>query len=152
MDRNSQGEPDDRVSQAVPARSTRPLHKRLQIEFDQVEHTLSQASEDSSRLLSFEHNALNHSVDSIRLFTVSPELLAHDHIQGHMRHTTIESSKYMCLSYEWGPEEGGDWISINRKLHYVRQNLLDFLQVARKHHHSSPLWIDALCIDQDNNT
>jgi hypothetical protein len=69
-----------------------------------------------------------------------------------MQRTTIEGSKYTCLSYEWGTGEGGDWIEINRKLHYVRQNLLDFLQVARKNHHSSPLWIDALCIDQDNYT
>jgi hypothetical protein len=49
-----------------------------------------------------------------------------------------------------GPCYQGDWIIINGKPHHVRQNLLDFLEMARRNHHSKALWIDALCIDQTN--
>ncbi|ORY07549.1 heterokaryon incompatibility, partial [Clohesyomyces aquaticus] len=58
---------------------------------------------------------------------------------------------YKCLSYQWGPEAKGGFIKINGKAYFVCRNLLHFLQRARTRYHSEPLWIDALCIDQDNN-
>jgi hypothetical protein len=39
-------------------------------------------------------------------------------------------------------------IYVNDKALYVRQNLWDFLQCARRNKLASYLWIDALCIDQ----
>jgi hypothetical protein len=39
-------------------------------------------------------------------------------------------------------------IYVNDKALYVRQNLWDFLQWARRNKLASYMWIDALCIDQ----
>jgi hypothetical protein len=67
-----------------------------------------------------------------------------------MYNGTIASNKYTCLSYEWDSKPGGEWISINGELHYVRRNLWDFLRVATSKYDMQKLWIDALCIDQTN--
>jgi hypothetical protein len=99
----------------------------------------------------FRHVPIDHSVASIRLVQVLPELSPCGLIQCTILHTTVDSALYTCLSYEWGPADQGDWISINFKPHYVRRNLLDFLETARRYHHSKALWIDALCIDQTND-
>jgi hypothetical protein len=57
--------------------------------------------------------------------------------------------EYICLSYVWGQPDNGYPVLINKKLHYVRRNLLDFLHYARKKQFGW-IWIDALCIDQGN--
>jgi len=105
--------------------------------------------------LKFQHTSLDHSIDSIRLIYVLSELSPDGGlIQVEMQHSTIEAATYTCLSYEWGSEDGGGgWITINGRMHYVRQNLLDFLEVAKKKERSNlALWIDALCINQGDNS
>jgi hypothetical protein len=99
----------------------------------------------------FQHAPLDHGTDSIRLIQVIPAKSGP--VQCTMRHANIHDSEYTCLSYEWGAEEiSGGYILINEKPHYVRRNLLHFLQRARRHRQTTNLWIDALCIDQENNT
>lgn len=95
---------------------------------------------------------------------------------------TRESVPYVCLSYQWGPEEKPEdmkTIEINGAKFRVRDNLWNFLYTARSKHFlrgsarqlSSPwwveasslqspdryemktwVWIDAICIDQENLT
>ena len=100
----------------------------------------------------FQHEPLDHSVDSIRLIQILPDLSPCGRIRCRMHHTVIKNAIYTCLSYEWGTEGGGDCITINDELYRVRQNLLDFLEVARKIYFQTSLWIVALCIDQTNNS
>lgn len=63
---------------------------------------------------------------------------------------------YDALSYEWGPDEPPfHWIRLNNSWFRLRHNLYCFLQVAysklsSKSDLAGLLWIDAICIDQDN--
>jgi hypothetical protein len=59
-------------------------------------------------------------------------------------------ASYTCLSYVWGSEKIQRQILVNGKLLSVRENLYDFMCVARSKYANPQrtLWIDALCIDQ----
>ncbi|KAG9195765.1 hypothetical protein G6011_00886 [Alternaria panax] len=82
----------------------------------------------------FEHSPLDLGTPSIRLVRVLADISFDGHIQLEIRHAAIEST-YNCLSY-------------------VRQNLRAFLGSAGKKPYvcSRWLWVDALCIDQSNNS
>jgi hypothetical protein len=62
---------------------------------------------------------------------------------------------YNTLSYEWGPPHPSHRILLNGKYFIVRENLSRFLHMARERFAAEPdfrqfLWIDAICIDQEN--
>jgi hypothetical protein len=79
---------------------------------------------------------------------------------------TVEDSssclRYKCLSYTWdGPrvsDTGQEWcdpvfqISINDSSVFVRRNLHDVLHHFRDLGYLGPLWIDALCINQQDGS
>jgi hypothetical protein len=99
------------------------------------------------------HEPLDYSQPSIRLLTISPWLTAGGLIQCSMSHTTIDREPYRCLSYTWGQPEPNQLVLINENRFNVQPNLFEFLKVvradtARTFHR---YWIDALCIDQNNN-
>jgi hypothetical protein len=99
----------------------------------------------------FKHDALDHSVPSIRLIQILPKWSPEGYIQCSMRHATLDTStRYGCLSYVWGPPDAGHWIIINGRRLRVRKNLATFLQYVRIDRLNEWLWIDALCIDQSN--
>ncbi|KAH7397024.1 heterokaryon incompatibility protein-domain-containing protein [Phaeosphaeria sp. MPI-PUGE-AT-0046c] len=60
--------------------------------------------------------------------------------------------RYVTLSYMWGNEPAARPILINGETFLVRENLWTFLKRARDESppFHGPLWIDAICIDQDN--
>lgn len=98
----------------------------------------------------FRHQPLEHDKPSIRLIHLLPDLSPDGLIQCEIVHETIEAP-YTCLSYRWGAPDPSSSILINGQLFAVRQNLLDFLDMARKNGAATMIyWIDALCIDQDN--
>jgi hypothetical protein len=57
--------------------------------------------------------------------------------------------QYTALSYTWGDSTPLHTILVDGKPLQVRQNLWDFLQQARESELRKYLWIDALCIDQE---
>lgn len=57
---------------------------------------------------------------------------------------------YVALSYTWGPEYPQKTIEINGFEFSIRQNLFDFLTVARSKYRGNFFWIDQICIDQGN--
>jgi hypothetical protein len=57
--------------------------------------------------------------------------------------------QYTALSYTWGDSTPLHTILVDGKPLQVRQNLWDFLQQARERKLTKYLWIDALCIDQE---
>lgn len=67
----------------------------------------------------------------------------------------IESGmvSYTALSYVWGSTELKRYIICNGHLKPVTLNLYDVLWELARGHHEVPrlLWIDAICIDQDDN-
>jgi hypothetical protein len=60
-----------------------------------------------------------------------------------------EQVQYTALSYTWGDATPLHTIVVNDQTLQVRHNLWNFLQTARKSGLKEYLWIDALCIDQE---
>lgn len=117
----------------------------------------------------FRHEPLDLNTNSIRLIEIVPSasrLFQHDDsIECKIRHGTTDE-EYVCLSYVWGPDDRNRNITINGKRFEVRRNLWDFLRSASKRPRARTsdkateqsgkeldfrsLWVDALCIDQEN--
>jgi hypothetical protein len=93
---------------------------------------------------------------TIRLLSLSPTLHADGTLQCEMSTVSLDDSPlYEALSYMWGePDELRFQIRINGKLVNIRQNLWHALKAFRSKHvaleYRRKLWIDALCINQDN--
>ena len=58
--------------------------------------------------------------------------------------------EYMCLSYVWGDTSEAVMINLNSYSKPVTRNLHSALQRLRSHGYLAALWIDALCINQDD--
>jgi hypothetical protein len=108
--------------------------------------------------------------NTIRLIEVLPPLAADGTIQCRLTHTTTDA-QYSCLSYVWGAEDADHTILINNLPFKVRKNLWEFLSKASGRSTSNQsvetsninddwsirtaiqaLWVDALCIDQENTS
>lgn len=103
--------------------------------------------ESSDRI--FLYKPLDETQSAIRLVTFTSELSSDGCVQCYLSHSTLERASYVCLSYRWGPPGPLKRILINGLPFYIRSNLYDFLDMARK----MPMtfyWIDAICIDQSN--
>lgn len=62
-----------------------------------------------------------------------------------------ETPPYIALSYTWGDEDNPiEEIFINSRKKRVRPNLFQALYFLRGYHQFQYLWVDALCIDQDD--
>jgi hypothetical protein len=59
---------------------------------------------------------------------------------------------YRCLSYTWGDMSATSTIQVNGHLMDVGSNLYAFLVCAAQRFSHETLWIDAICIDQSNDT
>lgn len=122
----------------------------------------------------FAHQPIDLESSSIRLIEVLPSRDDAGRISCRIRHADTEA-EYTCLSYVWGSQDVMQDISINGSLFFVGDGLWQFLKVAssesaRANNVGMPteedesdgrptfdfrsattsLWIDALCIDQDN--
>ncbi|KAF2140508.1 uncharacterized protein K452DRAFT_200416, partial [Aplosporella prunicola CBS 121167] len=65
-----------------------------------------------------------------------------------------QSPKYKALSYVWGSAKVLRPISLDGREYFVTANLAYALRRLRQRHSPRPvtLWIDALCINQSDNT
>ena len=97
----------------------------------------------------FTHEPLKPGSDEIRVLKVYPELSQDGLMQCSLQHASLSSTEYTCLSYTWGKPNGLKLVTINDKPILIRRMLLCFLQLAREQQYG-PLWIDALCINQDD--
>lgn len=57
---------------------------------------------------------------------------------------------YEALSYAWGDPQDVEYINVNGKQKTVTSNLGSALRQLRNPYRMRELWIDAVCIDQDN--
>ncbi|CAE7187963.1 HET-domain-containing protein [Pyrenophora teres f. teres] len=103
----------------------------------------------TSRTSDFQHEPLDYTRGAIRLLKVLPDLSRSGLIQCEIWHDMV-SAKYTCLSYVWGSEALQEEVLINGKRCWVRENLWNFMRVARTKYANPPrtFWVDALCIDQ----
>ena len=59
--------------------------------------------------------------------------------------------KYEALSYVWGPIEPRHWVKVNGIAKSVTENLAIAIRTLRREDGPLLLWIDALCINQDDS-
>ena len=114
---------------------------------------MKERHENELELAAFAHQPLNTSVNSIRVITIVSSKKRKSPIRCVVRHRILgggEMPGHVCLSYMWGPDAPLKTIIVNGRRYEIRRNLWRFLQVARKLGIRSPLWIDAISIDQDN--
>jgi hypothetical protein len=72
-------------------------------------------------------------------------------IKCHLSSHPLEANlRYEALSYMWGPREPAIPIVINNTPVAVRENLYLALRAIRKKDRTRLLWIDALCINQED--
>ncbi|PVH92460.1 hypothetical protein DM02DRAFT_276400 [Periconia macrospinosa] len=57
---------------------------------------------------------------------------------------------YSALSYTWGGTEKASTVLVDRKALHVTENLYRALQNLRSKDVDQVLWVDAICIDQEN--
>ncbi|ETN40100.1 uncharacterized protein HMPREF1541_04375 [Cyphellophora europaea CBS 101466] len=88
--------------------------------------------------------------DSIRTVRVLPDLDDGGLIQCQWR-LSIPGTSYLPISYEWGKGIPTRPIKIYQQTLYVKDNLYSFLEFARLNRAGQWLWIDALCINQDDH-
>lgn len=62
----------------------------------------------------------------------------------------LVKGKYHCLSYAWGSSSEPMPIMINGHRRLVHCNLYSLLRRLRASKRNNDVWIDALCIDQDD--
>lgn len=116
----------------------------------------------------FTHQPLDLDTASVRLVEVLP-LGPDGEVKCKIRPAMLHTSIFTCVSYVWGPHNETHWITIDDKPFEVRKNLWSFLNVVSTLRSKTlegtdlldvheldtercfqSLWIDALCIDQEN--
>jgi hypothetical protein len=87
---------------------------------------------------------------STRLIKILPTL-DDGLIQCQLSRENIFSSRYIAISYSWGPKENPRLVKVNGRRFEVRENLWDFQDHARRHLSQEYLWIDAICTYLDRS-
>jgi hypothetical protein len=92
---------------------------------------------------------LDDSRSAVRIITILPEL-SDGFVQTSLQQVYLPA-RYICLSYCWGEPQQGSEILVNNIPVRVRSNLHNFLASARHWLCNEPIWVDALCINQDDH-
>jgi hypothetical protein len=90
--------------------------------------------------------------DEIRLISLLKADNFSDPLYADFAHTPMDDGEvaYHGISYTWGQEESSHEILFNGQLFFIRKNLDSFLRYTRHTESKTVLWIDAICIDQNN--
>ncbi|KAF2717801.1 HET-domain-containing protein, partial [Polychaeton citri CBS 116435] len=93
--------------------------------------------------------------DSIRVLAITPALdSGHPLIECSLRHYPLQHAsqeQYTAISYTWGkPRSGEKVIRLDGADFRVRRNLYWCLRGLRSHGFVHNIWLDAICIDQNN--
>jgi hypothetical protein len=102
-------------------------------------------------LREFEYSPLHAGRNEFRLLSLRPG--TQDHIQCLLRtHSLDQAPPYEALSYSWGSKAELKPISLNSSVVQICTNLYSALRHLRHRDSDRILWIDAICINQNDNT
>ncbi|KAI4159509.1 MAG: hypothetical protein LQ342_006510 [Letrouitia transgressa] len=123
-----------------------------QISWDDGSQLLNVTSKDNRAL---RYNALNSDASHIRLLSLAPSFDKKSAIHCHLEHVPFgEKSEnrhtYEALSYTWGDPADRRVIFVDGDSVPITRNLDIALRYIRNPSEPRVLWIDALCIDQNN--
>ncbi|KAJ9636376.1 hypothetical protein H2201_003542 [Coniosporium apollinis] len=102
----------------------------------------------------YRHDTLDHSLPQIRLLTLFPAEDKSADIHGSLNTVSLplENREYEALSYTWGDQSIKHPLFIGEDMLKITQNLSEALRRLRHRHEPRTLWIDAVCINQAENT
>ncbi|KAM3079861.1 hypothetical protein ACMFMF_003282 [Clarireedia jacksonii] len=99
----------------------------------------------------FTYLPLDYVMNEFRVLELWGSGNSSDPLKGMLAYTTRhEDIPYACLSYTWEEEEPTDEISLVGQPFWIRKNLATFLRTVRRENVKFVMWIDAICIDQNN--
>jgi Heterokaryon incompatibility protein (HET) len=85
----------------------------------------------------------------IRLLSIHPN---QDPPSGTLTVVALDDTPdFRALSYAWGDPGSTLDFSCSGDVLCVHENLADFLRLASEKYHHPPIWIDAICINQDDD-
>ena len=88
----------------------------------------------------------------IRVLEILPSSRSSKHINCRIRIVPFGSIDYDAVSYCWGAPKITKSIFIQRKRLRIRTNIFHFLKLLAAQRYRGQLWIDAICINQDDVT
>ena len=105
----------------------------------------------------FAYAALDHGRSEFRTLALSPARHKEDDVHCTLNVATLtderrHQAEYEALSYVWGDAGGSRCIHVNDHAFPVTPNLDIALRYLRSATETRMLWIDAICIDQNNAT
>lgn len=95
-------------------------------------------------------------IDSIRLLTLRPAKARKSALHGELQLTTLSAyeqdilNPYTAISYVWGDPEHVDEVWLGQTSVGITANLGEILRDIRDVNKSLTIWVDALCINQDD--
>jgi Heterokaryon incompatibility protein (HET) len=111
-------------------------------------------AKNSKSRAAFRHRRLS-SPRSIRLLALLPSLEIQAALEATLTEVSLDSisknkNSYEALSYVWGSRFGTEPIRCDRQLLLVTPNCESALRHLRLKDTTRILWVDAICIDQEN--
>ncbi|KAI1370230.1 HET-domain-containing protein [Hypoxylon crocopeplum] len=94
--------------------------------------------------------SINSSRNQIRLLEILPGSGDEDIRASHRIACLDEQAKYRALSYVWGGSSEGRSVVLEGSVIKVTDNLFSALRTIRSSSESIILWVDALCINQED--
>lgn len=85
-----------------------------------------------------------------RLLRVEPSTDRAAPLACKLEHVRPGESPYDALSYVWGKEDPVRLIEVDGMKFFVRPNLFDALKELRQADQATTLWVDSICINQDD--
>ncbi|TIC91658.1 Heterokaryon incompatibility protein 6, OR allele [Colletotrichum higginsianum] len=111
----------------------------------------SQQKDGKPITIPFRYQALEDNVYATRFVQIETAESNDSLLVCSLTHVAFgDRPKFEALSYMWGGEDEQRAITLNGCQFHVRKNLFDALVYLRSQGQTGFLWVDALCIDQNN--
>jgi hypothetical protein len=100
--------------------------------------------------MTYPYRTLENTPGAIRILVLHPAQRLDDPISGDLQHVSHESYKYIAVSYVWGNPAHVHSIQISGHKFGIADNLFNVLGSLRDAAQPVSLWVDAVCINQND--